>query len=116
MFKNIEVESSLLIDEETKEKTISSLKDLFKEQEVNKILLINPPDGDSKIFNYDVAKTGRYTNFAPYGLGIISEHLVHKKYETKILNLNHLLLEKVDQLKKDDFDFPQGHELIKAPL
>jgi len=116
MFKNIEVESSLLIDEETKEKTIGSLRGMFKEQEVNKILLINPPDGDSKIFNYDVAKTGRYTNFAPYGLGIISEHLVHKKYETKILNLNHLLLEKVDQLKKDDFDYDKiiEEEILKS--
>ena len=29
MFKNIEVESSLLIDEETKEKTIGSLRGMF---------------------------------------------------------------------------------------
>ena len=67
------------------------------------------------MFNYDVAKTGRYTNFAPYGLGIISEHLVNKKYETKILNLNHLLLEKVDLLKKDDFNYDKiiEEEILK---
>ena len=113
MYKNIEIESSLLIDDEISKKITSSLNSLFKNQEVNKVLLINPPDGDDEIFNYDVAKTGRYTNFAPYGLGIISEHLKHKKYETKILNLNHLVLEKVEQLKKDDFDY---NEIIKSEI
>lgn len=72
---------------------------------INKILLINPPDGDASIFNYDTAKTGRYTNFAPYGLGVISQHLKKRGIESKILNLNHIILEKVKKLKKDDFNY-----------
>ena len=57
------------------------------------------------MFNYTSAKSGRYTNFAPYGLGIVSKHLKSLGYETKILNLNHHILKKVNELNEDEFDY-----------
>ena len=104
----IGIESSttelLAIEEKNKIKNI--LEDIFLGKKIQKILLINPPDGDEKIFNFDVAKSGRYTNFAPYGIGVIAKHIEKSNYETKILNLNHIILEKVAQCKsQDDFSY-----------
>lgn len=99
----VEDYSSINIESKRQIKNLFNSINMFKS--INKILLINPPDGDGGIFNYDIAKTGRYTNFAPYGLGVISEHLKKRGFETQILNLNHVILEKVKRLKKDDFDY-----------
>ena len=71
----------------------------------SKILLINPPDGDGQMFNFNSAKTGRYTNFAPYGLGIIAKHLNMLGYEAEILNLNHEVLKKVTELNEEEFNY-----------
>ena len=83
----------------------NTLNEIFKDNECTKILLINPPDGDEKMFNYKTAKTGRYTNFAPYGLGIISKYLASIGYDVKILNLNHEILKKVKELDEEDFNY-----------
>ena len=97
------------LTEKTKQFIHNKLTNIFlKEnghQECNKILFINPPDGDHDMFNYTSAKSGRYTNFAPYGLGIVSKHLKSLGYETKILNLNHHILKKVSELNEDEFDY-----------
>ena len=75
MIKIENFESTKLISSDQSNLLRHSLRKLFQNKKVNKILLINPPDGDYEIFNFEVAKTKRYTNFAPYGLGIISKHL-----------------------------------------
>ena len=106
MNKCVEIETSKLISIDESNKLGSSLRKLFNKRQVLKILLINPPDGDAEMFNYDVAKTKRYTNFAPYGLGIISKHLNFKHYETNILNLNDIILKKVHSSShKEEFDY-----------
>ena len=64
MNKSVEIETSKLISREESNKLKSSLRKLFNKKKVLKILLINPPDGDAEMFDYDVAKTKRYTNFA----------------------------------------------------
>ena len=97
------------IDEGIHKNILNILSRIFSKKNgslsCNKILFINPPDGDEKMFNYTSAKSGRYTNFAPYGLGIISKHLESMGYETKILNLNHIILKKVEELKEEEFDY-----------
>lgn len=102
----IEAASTDLLNQDEKDKIRSNLKKIFSEKKIEKILLINPPDGDKTIFNFEVAKTGRYTNFAPYGIGVIAKHLEKINYETKILNLNHLILEKVSNcIHKEEFSY-----------
>lgn len=60
-----------------------------------KILLINPPDVDSAIFDYATAKRGRANNYPAYGLGVLARHLLDNKHEPRILNLNHEILKVV---------------------
>ena len=59
------------------------------------ILLVNPPDVDSNLFDYDVAKRGRANNYPAYGLGVIAKHLEENGFSVKICNLNHEVLKKV---------------------
>ena len=64
---------------------------------MNRILLINPPDVDSSLFDYDTAKRGRANNYPPYGLGVLARHLKNHGYECHITNLNHELLKVVHE-------------------
>ena len=60
-----------------------------------KILLINPPDVDAALFDYDTAKRGRANNYPAYGLGVLARHLINRGFVPQILNLNHELLKVV---------------------
>ena len=62
---------------------------------VARVLLINPPDVDVSLFDYDTAKRGRANNYPPYGLGVLARHLMNQGYEVRILNLNHEVLKVV---------------------
>ena len=59
---------------------------------VSRVLLINPPDGTKDLFQYDTAKRGRYTNYPPYGIGLLATRLREKNIKVEISNLNHELL------------------------
>ncbi len=76
-----------------------TIKSLFKNKCVKRVLLVNPPDGDSSMFKFETAKAKRYTNFAPYGLGIASKYLKQSNIQCKILNLNHLVLKETSKIK-----------------
>ena len=67
-------------------KTSRVLNKLFNKKSLKKILFVLPPDFDEEFFSYDVGKRGRYTNFPPYGLGLLSSHLLKNGYEVNILN------------------------------
>ena len=60
-----------------------------------RVLLINPPDVDSSMFDYATAKRGRANNYPPYGLGVLATHCRNHGHEVSILNLNHELLKAV---------------------
>lgn len=79
----------------------NSTKKIFNNQNIKNILLINPPDVDHSLFNYDSAKRGRNMNYPPYDLGLISSHLDLLKIQNKILNLNHLVLTDVKNSKSE---------------
>jgi radical SAM superfamily enzyme YgiQ (UPF0313 family) len=77
-------------------------KDIF----VKKILLIQPPDTDSKSFNYAAGKRGRLYNYPPYGLGILAAQLRKLNIQVDILNLNFEILKACNEsISKEAFDF-----------
>jgi len=57
-----------------------------------RVLLVAPPDAAKELFLYATAKRGRYTNYPPYGLGLLATHLQEAGVEVRILNLNHEVL------------------------
>lgn len=76
-----------------------------------RVLLINPPDVDSSLFDWDTAKRGRANNYPPYGLGVLARHLLNNGHEPFILNLNHELLKVVHESKE-----PIHYDLIWQEL
>lgn len=101
----IEVKSLDNISEKEKLSIRKVLKSLFDNRSVKKVLLINPPDGDKSMFKLETAKAKRYTNFAPYGLGIVAQYLRISNIECKILNLNHLLLLEASKENENKFNY-----------
>jgi len=79
---------------------------LFPKRMLHRVLLVNPPDAHAKLFRWETAKRGRYTNYPPYGLGIIAANLRKVRCEVRILNLNHAVLEAARSLDGPEyFDF-----------
>lgn len=82
------------------------LSSLFGGTSVRKILLVNPPDVQAALFDYNTAKRGRANNYPTYGLGVIARHLLNSGYDVKICNLNHEVLKKVAASEcSEEFDF-----------
>lgn len=79
---------------------------LFPERNVQRVLLVAPPDADATMFNYATGKRGRYWNFPPYGLGAIATHLRREEISTSVLNLNHVVLKACQSSHSEsDFEF-----------
>lgn len=68
------------------------LRRRFPRGRIDRVLLINPPDGDGRLFSVATAKRGRYHNYPPYGLTVLAEHLRRIGITVGILNLNHEML------------------------
>ena len=62
---------------------------------LNKILFINPPDVDEKIFDFKIAKRGRANNYPSYGIGVLANQLRKLGYKSDVLNINHEILKNV---------------------
>lgn len=73
------------------------LDSAFPSRSVDRVLLVTPPDTDEALFQWNTAKRGRYTNYPPYGLGIIAAQLRARGKTVSIVNLNHLVLQRVAQ-------------------
>jgi hypothetical protein len=54
---------------------ITQIRNSFNGDKIKNILLVTPPDADSDLFRYETAIRGRYTNYPPYGLGVIAKNL-----------------------------------------
>ena len=85
---NIEIEKLESLCSSQKLSIKKTIKSLFKNKSVKRVLLINPPDGDISMFKFETAKAKRYTNFAPYGLGIASKYLKQSKLEYTFVTSN----------------------------
>jgi radical SAM superfamily enzyme YgiQ (UPF0313 family) len=70
----------------------SILEELFPEPNLEKVLLVTPPDADNSLFNPEIALRGTYSNFPPYGLALLAHVLESTGVETHILNLNQIIL------------------------
>jgi radical SAM superfamily enzyme YgiQ (UPF0313 family) len=83
------------------------LKEKLKDLKIKKVLLVQPPDSDKKIFNFSSAKRGRLWNYPPYGLGVLAKRLQEENIEVKILNLNNEILKyiKLSNVTEENFDF-----------
>ena len=86
---------------------ISEILDkLFSGNEIRRVLLVSPPDGSSEMFRFETGRRRRYTNFPPYGLGIIAKNLESSGIKVHIENLNHTILKAVHEVSsKNAFDF-----------
>lgn len=97
-------------------KIIDQFKKKLNNHRVDKILLINPPDGDSSMFVSDVSRRGRYNNNPPYGLGVLASICKQVGIDVRILNLNHEIL-KACYLSSLDFEFLEvWQEKVKKEL
>ena len=74
---------------------------VMKGKQVKRILFVNPPDVDEKIFDYEIAKRGRGNNYPSYGIGILAAQLRKLEYDVDIINLNHEILKDVYYLYKN---------------
>ncbi len=70
----------------------SVLRRSFPRGRIDRILLINPPDGDRDLFNVATAKRGRYHNYPPYGPLVLAEQVRRMGIDVRVLNLNHEVL------------------------
>lgn len=84
-----------------------NLREKFNNLNIKKILLIQPPDSDKKIFNFGSAKRGRLWNYPPYGLGVLAKRLQKENIDVEILNLNNEILKfiKLSKISEENFDF-----------
>lgn len=81
----------------------------FNKQPVRKVLLVNPPDVDSNIFDYSIAKRGRSNNYPAYGLGVLAKNLQLNDFDVSICNLNHEVLKTVAEITdEEDFDYEKS--------
>jgi radical SAM superfamily enzyme YgiQ (UPF0313 family) len=70
----------------------NQLDNLFNGRPVEKVLFVMPPDSEAGSFHYPTGKRGRYTNFPPYGPGLLATHLRKIGVKVEIINLNNLVL------------------------
>lgn len=79
---------------------------LFPKRKINKVLLVNPPDAHVSLFRLDTAQRSRYTNYPPYGLASLAQHLRSIGITVRITNLNHEILKRCIESKgTETFDF-----------
>lgn len=73
---------------------------------VERVLLVTPPDADSSLFRFQTARRGRYTNYPPYGLAVLAQHLRSIGVDVRLLNLNHLILKACHEAERAEaFEF-----------
>ena len=91
-----------VINKEKYDDANSYLNTVFEGRKILKVLLVSPPDADASLFRYDTAKRLRYTNYPPYGLGLLANNLSQIGIEVQICNLNHTILKKCIESKNEN--------------
>ncbi|MEI6033593.1 MAG: radical SAM protein [Verrucomicrobiae bacterium] len=82
----------MILDEEMLGRILQFREDVFPAKKLDKVLLVNPPDGEAGLFRLPTAHRKRYSNYPPYGPGVLATHLREMGLEVSILNLNHEVL------------------------
>ncbi|WP_161539685.1 B12-binding domain-containing radical SAM protein [Paramagnetospirillum kuznetsovii] len=79
---------------------------IFKDSPVRRVILIAPPDVEASLFSFATCKRGRYTNYEPYGLGMLAGRLRDIGIEIRILNLASSVLRAARLAEREsDFDY-----------
>ena len=71
---------------------VERIRKVFTE-DVERVLLIQPPQFPEELLDLKIAKNKRYYNYPPYGLGLLCTNLKARGYATQILDLNFDLLD-----------------------
>ena len=71
---------------------IEYCKSIKKNTDYQKLLLIQMPQVDVDVLNYDIAKANGYYIFPPTGLQYIYEEIKHRNIEVQIIDLNFEIL------------------------
>ncbi len=90
-----------------------SIKNIFKNKKITKILLISPPDVPKELFSWETCSRGRYSNYPPYGLLALASQIRSRGVSVRVINLNNEVLRSAKLNNFEDFNF---HESWKAPL
>lgn len=98
-FESLKINQDVILDIEA-----NLARYRYKKKEFRKILLIQPPNGDKKIFDPQMARDKKYENFPPYGLAVLAANL-KKDYECKILNLNDVVIDAACKNNDLNFDY-----------
>ena len=77
----------------------------FPRRQVDRVLLVNPPDGESGLFRIQTAHRRRYPNYPPYGPAVLAQHLRDEGIDVRVLNLNHVILKEARGGEEEGFDF-----------
>ena len=78
----------------------------FPDGRVDRVLLVTPPDASEEIFNPEIARRGTYSNFPPYGLAVLAQHLREIDVEVEVVNLNDEVLKACHLAETpEQFDF-----------
>lgn len=79
----------------------------FPKGQIERLVLVTPPDGEAELFRLATAKRGRYPNYPPYGLAVLATHLRKKGVDVRIANLNHEVLKAARHFDgdADEFEF-----------
>lgn len=76
---------------------------VFPHRDVRKVLLINPPDADKTLFEWESARRSRYSTYPPYGLLILAKTLIENGVDCKVLDLNMKVVEACFQTDRETF-------------
>ncbi|MEE2745368.1 MAG: radical SAM protein [Pseudomonadota bacterium] len=82
----------------------------FPSRCIERVLFVNPPDGESGLFRIATAKRRRYPNYPPYGPAVLAQQLRQEGLDTRVLNLNDHILKISRKSKKGDFSFDDAWE------
>ena len=78
----------------------------YPDGNISRVLLVNPPDASIELFDFNIARRGTLSNFPPYGLAVLAEHLRKQDIDVRVTNLNHEVLKACFAAKSEDsFDF-----------
>ena len=68
------------------------LKTRFRSRRISRVQFFVPPDADKQQFNPNTARLGRYSNYPPYGVGVVASLLRGAGLIVDIVNLNDIVL------------------------
>ena len=83
------------------------LSTTFRGTRIARVLLVYLPNAHAELFDVSTASRKRYSNYPPYGLGILVTRLAAVSVEGRIANLNHAMLKAARECSPEAFQFDE---------